>query len=228
MAISEPDVTAEDSHNNIKNRLLDAAECLFADNGYEGTSVRDITAAAKCNVAAVNYHFAGKQNLYNEVFRRRLNTLRQIRLSAIEKVMSEDACKASLKNLLHEFAIAFLEPVASQTQDRQIVKMMTREMFEQRLPRNMFATEIFIPTMTALHKALKKLCPPLNDSKTQLCTHSLIAQLVHVIHLKELFDHDDNPKLPTFDLDIFIDHFVDFSAAAIRACEKETPKCTEH
>jgi len=228
MAISEPDVTAEDSHYNIKNRLLDAAEPLFAAHGYEGTSVRDITAAAKCNVAAVNYHFAGKQNLYTEVFRRRLATLRQIRLSAIEKVMSENGCKASLENLLREFAVAFLEPVAGQTQGGQIVKMLTREMFEQRLPKNMFATEMFIPTMTALHKALKKLCPPLNDSKTQLCIHSLIAQLVHVIHLKELFDHDDNPKLPTFDLASFIDHIVDFSVAAIRACEKETPKCTEH
>ena len=224
MAISEPDVTAEDSHNNIKNRLLDAAECLFAAHGYEGASIRDITAVAKCNVAAVNYHFAGKQNLYNEVFRRRLRTIRQIRLSAIEKVMSEDGCKASLENLLREFSIAFLEPVASQTQDRQIVKMLTREMLEQRLPKNMFATEMFIPTMTALHKALKKLCTTLNDSKTQLCIHSLIAQLVHVIHLKELFDHDDNPKLPTFDLDIFIDHIVDFSVAAIRACEKDSPK----
>ena len=224
MAISEPDVTANGSHNNIKNRLLDAVECLFADNGYEGTSVRDITAAAKCNVAAVNYHFAGKQNLYNEVFRRRLATLRQIRLSAIEKVMSENGCKASLENLLREFAVAFLEPFASQTQGKYIVKMMTREMLEQRLPKNMFATEMFIPTMTALHKALKKLCPPLNDSKTQLCIHSFIAQLIHVIRLKELLDHDDNPNVPKFDLAAFINHIVDFSVAAIRACEKETPK----
>jgi hypothetical protein len=78
--------------------------------------------------------------------------------------------------------------------------------------------------MTALQKALKKLCPPLNDSKTHLCIHSLIAQLVHVIRLKELLDHDDNPDLPTFDLADFINHIVDFSVAAIRACEKETPK----
>ncbi|MHC4737299.1 MAG: TetR family transcriptional regulator, partial [Planctomycetota bacterium] len=104
MAISKTDFTAEDSQNNVKNRLLDAAEALFAAHGYKGTSVRDITTAAKCNVAAVNYHFAGKQNLYNEVFRRRLGTLREIRLSAVEKVMSEDGCKASLENLLHEFA----------------------------------------------------------------------------------------------------------------------------
>jgi AcrR family transcriptional regulator len=224
MAISKTDFTAEDSQNNVKNRLLDAAESLFAAHGYKGTSVRDITTAAKCNVAAVNYHFAGKQNLYNEVFRRRLSTLREIRLSAVERVMSENGCKASLENLLHEFAVAFLEPFASQSHGKYIVKMMTREMLEHHLPKNMFATEMFIPTMTALHKALKKLCPPLNDSKTQLCIHSIIAQLVHVIRLKELIDHNDNPELPTFDLASFINHIVDFSVAAIRACEKETPK----
>jgi len=220
----KPDIEAQDSHNNVKNRLLDAAEALFAAHGYEGTSVREITAAANCNVAAVNYHFAGKQNLYNEVFLRRLRSLRKIRLSAVEKVMSEKDCKASLENLLREFAVAFLEPVASQTRDSQIVKMMIREIFEKRLPRNMFATEMFIPTMTALNKALKKLCTPLNDSKIQLCIHSFIAQLVHVIHLKELFDLDDNLNLPTFELDGFIEHIVDFSVAAIKACEKETAK----
>jgi len=224
MTISRPDLTPEDLQNNVRKRLLDAAEALFAAHGYKGATVRDITAAAKCNVAAVNYHFAGKHNLYNEVFLRRLRALKQIRLSAIQNVISEKNCKASLENLLREFAVAFLEPVASKTSQRQIVKMMMSEIFEQRLPKNMFANEMFIPTMTALQKAIKKLCPHLNDSKIQLCIHSFIAQLVHVIHLKELFDLDDNLNLPTFDLDIFIDHIVDFSVAAIKACEKETAK----
>ena len=53
-------------------RLLDAAEKLFCEKGYEGTSVRDITAEAGCNIAAVIYHFGGKERLYQEMFRRRL------------------------------------------------------------------------------------------------------------------------------------------------------------
>ena len=48
-------------------RLLSAAEKLFAKNGYDGTSVRDITEAADCNVASVNYYFSGKEKLYQAV-----------------------------------------------------------------------------------------------------------------------------------------------------------------
>jgi len=44
-------------------RILDAAQKLFAEKGLDATSVRDITTAAECNVAAVNYHFGGKENL---------------------------------------------------------------------------------------------------------------------------------------------------------------------
>ncbi len=52
-------------------RLLDEAEILFAQKGFHAVSVREITAAASCNLAAVNYHFGNKKNLYLEVFRRR-------------------------------------------------------------------------------------------------------------------------------------------------------------
>ena len=56
---------SEDKHET-KQRLLDAAEVLFAEKGFDGVSIRELAAAADVNVAAVNYHFQGKQNLYRE------------------------------------------------------------------------------------------------------------------------------------------------------------------
>ena len=62
----------EKNHSTLtKERLLDKAEALFAQKGYHAVSVREITAAARCNMAAVNYHFNNKKNLYLEVFRSR-------------------------------------------------------------------------------------------------------------------------------------------------------------
>lgn len=56
-----------------RERLLVAAEALFSDQeGYRSATVRDITRKAGCNLAAVNYHFGGKSNLYGEVLLRRL------------------------------------------------------------------------------------------------------------------------------------------------------------
>jgi len=52
-----------------RDRIMKAAERLFAERGYDGTSIRAIVARARVNQAAINYHFAGKDGLYREVLR---------------------------------------------------------------------------------------------------------------------------------------------------------------
>ncbi|OUR98558.1 hypothetical protein A9Q84_03860 [Halobacteriovorax marinus] len=54
--------------NETKQKILDSANTLFASFGYDGTSVRDIAKEAGVNLAAINYHFKNKENLYCEVF----------------------------------------------------------------------------------------------------------------------------------------------------------------
>jgi len=65
-------------------RILDAAERLFLDHGYDGTSSRMITAAARVNLAAVNYHFGGKSGLFQAMLARRLDALHEARLALLE------------------------------------------------------------------------------------------------------------------------------------------------
>jgi AcrR family transcriptional regulator len=68
---------------STKQRILTAAEILFARHGFAGASLRQVTSAANVNLAAVNYHFGSKENLINEVFRRRLDELNAQRLQAL-------------------------------------------------------------------------------------------------------------------------------------------------
>ncbi len=63
-----------------KERVLDAAERLFAEQGYAGTSLRAVTGAADVNLAAVNYHFGGKLKLFKAVFERRVGDINRERL----------------------------------------------------------------------------------------------------------------------------------------------------
>ncbi len=70
--------------SDTKTRLLDAAETLFADHGIAETSLRDITTEAKANLAAVNYHFGGKDGLLAAVFDRRLRPVNQDRLELLD------------------------------------------------------------------------------------------------------------------------------------------------
>ena len=53
--------------HETRDRLLKAAERQFAERGFKRVTVRDICRAARANVAAVNYHFGGKEGLYREV-----------------------------------------------------------------------------------------------------------------------------------------------------------------
>jgi AcrR family transcriptional regulator len=55
--------------NNTKGRLLDVAGRLFAAKGYRGTTVAEVCRLAKANIAAVNYHFGSKEDLYREAWR---------------------------------------------------------------------------------------------------------------------------------------------------------------
>jgi AcrR family transcriptional regulator len=68
-----------------RDRILKAAERLFAEHGYQATSVRAIVAKARVNQAAINYHFAGKDGLYREVLRAAFRALTEQQLSHAPK-----------------------------------------------------------------------------------------------------------------------------------------------
>jgi AcrR family transcriptional regulator len=64
-----------------RERIVKAAERLFAERGYEATSIRAIVAKARVNQAAINYHFGGKDGLYREVLRAAFRALTEHQLS---------------------------------------------------------------------------------------------------------------------------------------------------
>ena len=83
------DATSADT----KTRILDAAEQLFMEHGFEATSLRSLTAAASVNLAAVNYHFGSKEELFQAVLTRRLDPMNQERIELLERVEREAAGK---------------------------------------------------------------------------------------------------------------------------------------
>ena len=217
MAISGEKQGNSGSDKSVQDRLLDAAEQLFSEHGFEGTSVRDIATAAGCNVAAINYYFGGKDKLYTEIWRRRLAHMRDARLQSIEQVMSESGGKPSLEDLLKSFANAFIGPFVDESRSRLFMNLMAREMIDQRLPVNMFVDEVIKPTMGAVQGALLKTCPGLEESRIPFLIVLLAGQLIHVAHVKTMFDKTELAEMPAFDLTEAVDNIVKFSAAGIRA-----------
>jgi AcrR family transcriptional regulator len=77
-----------------RDRILATAEALFMERGYAGTSLRMITAKARVNLAAVNYHFGSKEALIREVFERRLGPLNTARIAYLDRLEAEGRGKA--------------------------------------------------------------------------------------------------------------------------------------
>jgi AcrR family transcriptional regulator len=89
-----------------KNKILDAAEVLFADTGFNGTSLREITSTANVNLAAVNYHFGSKKELIKAVMSRYMDELSP-KLEGALSVILQDENKPNLD----EVFLAFIEPL---------------------------------------------------------------------------------------------------------------------
>ena len=79
---------------DTKSKILDAAEELFMEHGFEATSLRLITTAAGVNLAAVNYHFGSKEELFQAVLTRRLDPMNQDRLHLLSTYETAASGKA--------------------------------------------------------------------------------------------------------------------------------------
>lgn len=86
-----------------RERIMKAAERLFAERGYDGTSIRAIVARARVNQAAINYHFEGKDGLYREVLRTAFRGLTEDQLAHADEagtMAPEDALAAFIRRQL--------------------------------------------------------------------------------------------------------------------------------
>lgn len=109
-------------------KLLDAAELVFADHGYDGTSLRDITEAAGVHLALSTYYFGTKERLFEEVIRRRAIELTTARQEALARINPDELTPSEH---VRELIVAFVTPVLKASyqhskQHQAYVRIMAR------------------------------------------------------------------------------------------------------
>jgi len=206
------------SQPDTKQRILDAAEHLFARNGYHATSLRGITTAADANLAAVNYHFGSKEALLEAVIVRRLDPLNEIRRGQLEALLQKTesagetpACRDVLRT--------FVEPTlrlrqqGSETED--YIALIGRILAE---PRGVAMT-IFMqhmgPLMQRLFEALSLSLPALSEQDLFWRMHFALGSLSHIMRCHErhaMAPDNVNIDMPVDDL---VEYFLDFTAAGM-------------
>ncbi len=217
VARARPD---EEQRDGASERLLEAAERLFVQRGFAATSVRAITEAARCNVAAVNYHFDGKLGLYETLFRSRLSDLRRRRVESVRATLDRARGRVTLELLLTAFANAFLEPLVEEGPGRHLIGLLSRELLDPHLPPKLFQHEMVEPVQRVLSEALMRVTPGLRREQAVHCVISIIGQLTQVsfrCHWAAAAEGCERlrPRLPAM-----VEHIARFSAAGVRACAK--------
>ena len=102
-------VAVDATSADTKTRILDAAERLFVEHGFEATSLRQLTSAAGVNLAAVNYHFGSKEELFQAVLTRRLDPMNQERIDLLDKAEREAGARpATCEKILFAMLIPAL------------------------------------------------------------------------------------------------------------------------
>ncbi|MCE5232359.1 MAG: TetR family transcriptional regulator [Mizugakiibacter sp.] len=150
-------------HFSTKERILGAAEDLFARHGFAGASLRQVTAAANVNLAAVNYHFGSKENLIEEVFRRRLDELNARRLAALAEVNAGG--DADLEQVLAAFIRPALELSLDKTGGSAFVRVLARAYAEHNERLRRFLSDNYGHVLKEFAGAFARLLPHLGKEE---------------------------------------------------------------
>jgi AcrR family transcriptional regulator len=143
---------------STKDRILGAAEVLFAQRGFDGASLRQLTTAAGVNLAAVNYHFGSKEKLVEQVFRRRLDALNARRMDALATI--EGRADTTLEDVL----AAYIRPALELSHDDNgalFMRVLARAFAEHDDRLRQFLSENYGPVMRQFTAEFARLLPQL-------------------------------------------------------------------
>jgi len=193
---------------STKGKILDAAEKLFGMNGFEATSLRDITSAADVNLAAINYHFQSKDSLIDAIVARRIEPVNKKRFELLET--------AGPNPTVEQILTAFMAPVMQVKVDA-VVPLIGRilsnpELFVERVFHKHLA-----PVSQRFVDSLSKALPELPPSELLWRLHFSVGVLTHTMLWGRIFPKITNGVCDISDREALVDRAVRFVAAGFRA-----------
>jgi len=190
-----------------RQRLLEAAGEVFAEHGRRGATVRDICKRAGANIAAVNYHFGGKDELYAAAVNYAHDCAKRYPVEA--GLPADPTPQQRLRGFVRAFLLGLLE----EGKPAWHGKLMAREMAEPSPVLEQIAAEGVRPRFMMLMGILRSIVgPDVSDAMLRRCERSIVGQM--------LFYHFARPMLvrlfpdERFDasaVDALADHILAFS-----------------
>jgi len=190
-----------------REKLIEAAGEIFAEKGLHGASIRDITQRAGANIAAVNYHFHDKFELYTLVLQQAHEGI----LAALNQVVSARTPEGRIRQLLSAMLSSALNPA----RPKWHTQLLGRELFQPTPALDRLQDMLQAPVQR-LREAVHELRPDLCPEHTMLTVCGIVAQCLFYVHHRHIV-HRLFRTLPEPTSAALADHVVAFSLAALRA-----------
>lgn len=209
-----------------RERILDAAELLFAAKGFHAVSVRDITGAASVDVALVNYHFGSKQQLFEAVFMRRAEVLNVERLRKLEMVLDRAYPKApSVENIIDAFTHPLLDRSNRGSAGWKAWFAIIAQVNNSKDLGSLIMTRFFDPVVQSFIRALQLAMPNCDKRDLYWSYHFLSGALTLTFAETGRIDNLSQGICRATDLDSVHERLVPFISAGFRAvCDKSKRK----
>jgi len=169
--------------HETRTRILDAAEELFMQHGFEGTSMRLLTSKAGVNLAAVNYHFGSKDALIEAVFRRRLDPMNAARVAALDRLERD----ASGQPLAPDAIIrAFVGPSLHLIEDakgggRNFIRLLGRTYTDPAKAIRALIGQLYVPAMERFKAAFERALPQMPREELVWRMHFMFGTLAYTL-----------------------------------------------
>jgi len=166
--------------HETRTRILDAAEELFMQQGFGGTSMRLLTSKAGVNLAAVNYHFGSKDALIEAVFRRRLDPMNAARIAALEALEASGTPDADA--IIRAFVGASLRMLEdAKGGGRNFIRLLGRTYTEPAKGIRHLIGQMYAPTMQRYKAALERALPQMPREELVWRMHFMFGTLAYTL-----------------------------------------------
>jgi len=206
---------------DTKTRILDAAEALFSEHGYGGASMREITARADVNLAAVNYHFGSKEALLQEVFQRsfgHLNEERLRRLGVLERLAGGGIL--DLEDLVRAFIAPGLEYALDGSLSRaEFLRFIGRVHSSTGAPwKRLRQGPVFVEIRRRFGPAFARALPQLEPTEINWRLHFVLGATIHaMLHPESITPVEGGADPAGVRPEALLEYLVPFLAAGLRA-----------
>ena len=205
-----------------KDRILDSAEMLFAEHGFAATSLRQITADASVNLAAVNYHFQSKDSLILAVLMRKLEPINRRRLELLDEVEAEAGDDLlSLEAVLGAFLLPVVEAKAAGIQLCTFPRIMGRMYTEPGDWMTRVFPLVFAPVIARFQPAFQRALPGASTAEVGWGIHLSVGAMAHYLAGGALLRLISPGQADPADTGGALPRLVTYMAAGLRALTEQ-------